>query len=104
VPAQTDFALRLDAENLTGRDLGLLCIGLQEFRAGTISVGGSSTRGLGQCRLYLKRIYTADLSNREALVRYLTTSENSERMTSYNTPEAIDAFLREHIQALFNIV
>jgi CRISPR/Cas system CSM-associated protein Csm3 (group 7 of RAMP superfamily) len=83
VPAQTDFAFRLDAENLSACDLGLLCIGLQ-----------------GACRLELTGIYEADLSNIGALTRYLTASQDAERMTPRETPEAIDQFITASIRAI----
>ena len=100
VPAQTDFAFRLDAENLSERDLGLLCIGLQEFRAGVVPLGGRSTRGLGGCRLELGGIYEADLSNVGALTRYLTAAKDADRMTAYKAPEEIDEFIRASIHAI----
>jgi CRISPR-associated protein Csm3 len=100
VPAQTDFTFRLDADNLNKRDLGLLCIGLQEFRSGVVPLGGRSTRGLGSCRLELSGIYEADLSNLEALTRYLTATKDAERMTLHATSEGIDEFISASIRAL----
>jgi CRISPR-associated RAMP protein (TIGR02581 family) len=96
VPAQTTFMFRLDAENLAVRDLGLLCIGLQEFRAGLVPLGGRSTRGLGQCQLVLSDVYSVDLADSAALLRYLTAANPNERMTRHD-PEA---FISERIRAL----
>ena len=99
VPAQTTFMFRLDAENLTVRDLGLLCIGLQEFRAGLVPLGGRSTRGLGQCQLVLSDIYSVDLADPDVLVQYLTAANPAERMTRHDPivfiPERVRAMLEE---------
>jgi CRISPR-associated protein Csm3 len=96
VPAQTEFQFCFDAENLTVRDLGLLCIGIQEFRMGLVPLGGRSTRGLGACQLILSDVYDANLGDVNALTRYLTSSDITSRMTRHEP----DGFIKERIRAM----
>jgi hypothetical protein len=55
---------------------------------------------LGGCRLELSGIYEADLSNVDALTRYLTASKDAQRMTTHETPEPIDEFISASIRAI----
>jgi len=95
VPAQTEFSFRLDAENLTARELGLLCIGLQEFRSELVPLGGRSSRGLGGCRLILDVVYSANLEDVSTLIRYLTSDEG-ERMRRHDP----DQFIKDSVRAM----
>ena len=51
VPAQTTFEFNLVLENPTDEALGLIALGLQEFRGGMVALGGIRSRGLGRCHL-----------------------------------------------------
>ena len=98
IPAQTEFSFRLEAENLTTRELGLLCIGIQELRAGLVPIGGMSSRGLGSCQLVVTELYDADLNDVTALIQYLTADRDAGRMQARD-PET---FLRERIHEMLN--
>ena len=97
VPSESAFDFCLDAENLSTRDLGLLCIGLQEFRAGLVPLGGRSSRGLGGCRLSITGIFSANLSVTAELIRYLTAADIGSRMIEQEP----DAFIKNSIQSMF---
>ncbi|MGV3720924.1 MAG: type III CRISPR-associated RAMP protein Csx7 [Actinomycetota bacterium] len=56
VPSLTAFRLHATAENLDEKDWKLLALGLLELMDGNVAVGGKSTRGLGRCRLELRRL------------------------------------------------
>lgn len=102
LPAGTEFAFRLDAENLQGPDLGLLCIGLQEFRAGNVPLGGRSSRGLGQCVLDIESIRWTDLTDSNALIAYLTTADDSRWRHALDTPAQVEQFIGDSIRKLFS--
>ena len=102
VPSQTRFAFHLDAENLTERELGLLCIGLQEFITGNVPIGGRSTRGLGGCRLMLSNVYASNFadpedSNLTQLLKYISFTKDEARMEC----QKADEFIRDSIMAMF---
>jgi CRISPR-associated protein Csm3 len=102
VPSQTHFVFQTDAENLTVRELGLLCVGLQEFTTGMVPIGGRSTRGLGGCRLILDDVYAADFDSSEdsahtQLLRYISFTTDEQRMEHHEPAD----FIRDRIIAMF---
>ncbi|MDZ7339613.1 MAG: CRISPR-associated RAMP protein Csx7 [candidate division KSB1 bacterium] len=94
VPPQTSFDFALTLENPTERDLGLVALGLQEFIAGMIPLGGIRSRGLGRCHLEEVRIESVDLTDPETMMAYLL----ERRMT----PQPVDEFIRSQVSALLN--
>jgi CRISPR-associated RAMP protein (TIGR02581 family) len=53
VPAQTAFGFEMIIDNATDAELGLALLGLREFEAGLVTLGGGRSRGLGQAKLEL---------------------------------------------------
>ena len=72
VPPQTTFKFNLILENPTDDALGLIALGLQEFRDGMIPLGGIRSRGLGRCHLDVRNVQYVDFSDISALTTYLT--------------------------------
>lgn len=52
VPSGTEFHFEMVIENASQAELGLALLGLREFEAGYVSLGGAASRGLG--RVYLE--------------------------------------------------
>lgn len=92
VPPQTSFDFALTLENPTERDLGLVALGLQEFMAGMIPLGGIRSRGLGRCHLEDVRVESVDFRDMEAMKAYLLEG----KMKS----EPAEGFIRRHLVAL----
>lgn len=92
VPPQAEFEFTLTLENPSERDLGLIALGLQEFKNGMVPLGGIRSRGLGRCHLEEIEIQHVDLSNIEALKAYLLESRWDK--------ESADDFIKFHLTAL----
>lgn len=95
VPPQTSFDFALTLENPTERDLGLVALGLQEFIAGMIPLGGIRSRGLGRCHLEGVKVESVDFGNAKAMTAYL--------LNGHMTEEATPEFIRRHLSALLNV-
>jgi len=94
VPPQTSFDFALTLENPTARDLGLIALGLQEFIAGMIPLGGIRSRGLGRCHLDAVKVEGVDFGNYEAMTNYLLRREMA--------VEPTDDFIHRHLSVLLN--
>lgn len=94
VPPQTSFDFALTLENPTERDLGLIALGLQEFIAGMIPLGGIRSRGLGRCHLEGVKVEWVDLTDLNALKAYLLDRKM--------TPQPVEEFIRNHLNSLLN--
>ncbi len=94
VPPQTSFDFALTLENPTERDLGLVALGLQEFMAGMIPLGGIRSRGLGRCHLEEVKVEGVDLTDPNALKAYLLDRKMS--------LQPVDEFIRNHLSTLLN--
>jgi CRISPR-associated RAMP protein (TIGR02581 family) len=77
VPPQASFDFTLTLENPSERDLGLIALGLQEFIAGMIPLGGIRSRGLGRCHLEEVKIEWVDFSDPKAMTAYLLEGQMS---------------------------
>jgi len=106
VPSQRVFALEMILDNPTDTDLGLLAAGLREMELGMIPLGGSSSRGVGRCRLEIRRIVEIDLGSRAGLRGYLLESE----LPSPDQPpriagdeQDVPAFIRDCIDRLLGV-
>jgi CRISPR-associated RAMP protein (TIGR02581 family) len=53
VPPSTEFSFEMVVENASDAELGLALLGLREFEAGHVPLGGAISRGLGSVRLVL---------------------------------------------------
>ncbi len=92
VPPQTMFDFRLNLENPSERDLGLVALGLQEFINGQVPLGGIRSRGLGFCHLEDVKIESVDFSKPDQSKAYLL----ERKMVSLQANE----FLQHQIGAL----
>ena len=72
-PSQTQFQFGLTVENATPRQLGLIAVGLQEFRSGMVRLGGIKSRGLGKCHLVLDKVQYFD--DKSKLLSYLSSGK-----------------------------
>ena len=91
VPAQTTFEFNLVLENPTDEALGLIALGLQEFRGGMVALGGIRSRGLGRCHLEVTTVEFVDFSDMQSLTTYLTDDKWQEMsiqdfITTHLTP------------------
>lgn len=92
VPPQASFDFALTLENPTKRDLGLVALGLQEFIAGMIPLGGIRSRGLGRCHLEEVKVERVGLADLNAMKAYLLDRQM--------TCQPVDEFMRSHLSAL----
>ena len=91
VPPQTSFEFNLILENPADDALGLIALGVQEFCAGMIPLGGIRSRGLGRCHLEVTQVEYVDFSVIESLTTYLIDDKWQEVsiqdfITKYLTP------------------
>ena len=94
IPPQVSFDFSLMLENPGERDKGLVALGLQEFMAGMIPLGGIRSRGLGRCHLEGVTVESVDFSNLAALQNYLLKGEQGWQ------EQAIDDFIRSNLAVL----
>lgn len=92
VPPGTSFGFSLSMESPAPRDFQLVALGLQEFAAGMVPIGGIRSRGLGRCRLDQLKVHSVDFGDPGALRRYLLDRRMEE--------EDGAAFIARHLKAL----
>lgn len=72
VPAGTPFEFRAIVENAEPHELGLLMIGIHQFKNEQIPLGGGRSRGLGVVKLEIEKMQWFDTQNNpQRLVEYL---------------------------------
>ncbi len=102
VPVGAAFHFEVRLENpRPGIDLGLTCLGLNEFRSGLGHFGGNRSRGLGNCTMQLDRIYSADLTQLDDLKRYLMNTRLDQKMSLRTDAKEIKEFMTTAVDALF---
>jgi len=93
VPSQALFSFTMQLENPTTKELGLIAVGLQEFRQGLVPLGGMKSRGLGKCKLKEDiEIRGLELQNYTQLSNYLVKGQ----MEKLDT----ETFIEDHIKEL----
>ena len=92
VPPQTTFEFNLILENPTGEALGLIALGVQEFRSGMVPLGGLRSRGLGRCHLDVTNVQYVDFGDMSSLTAYLTDDKWQEM--------SIEDFITKHLTPL----
>ena len=81
VPAGAVFGFEIRLENPRDpEDLGLTCLGLNEFQSGLSGLGGNRSRGLGNCTLEVREAYQTDFSKPEQLKNYLLETALQKKM------------------------
>lgn len=101
VPPESRFEMEIALENPTRVDLGLTCVGLNEFLSETMFLGGMKTRGLGACKLKDLKIYKLDLEGdgkEERLKNYLIHDRLEEKMEEVASARQ---FIQTWIEQLF---
>ena len=102
VPVGAEFTFEVRLENpRPAIDLGLTCLGLNEFLSGLGHLGGNRSRGLGNCTMKLNRIYSADLTRLDELKRYLMHTDLDQKMSVRSQNVEIQKFLQTSIDSLF---
>ena len=72
------FRFRLEVIDPTPEELNLLLITLSEFQSGRLSLGGDTTRGLGNFQLNIESVHHVDFSNIETVIDYLKRNDITE--------------------------
>jgi len=96
VEAGSTFLFEAIAENLDATDQRLLALALQPLLTSELSIGGSTTRGLGACKLEGGKLYQVNLKDKQQLLNYLIETEMEKR---YPKPQTLDAFLKDQLQS-----
>ena len=92
VPPQTTFEFNLVLENPTSEALGIIALGIQEFRSGMVPLGGIRSRGLGRCHLDDTKVQYVDFGDMGSLTTYLTDDKWQEI--------SIQDFITKHLTSL----
>ena len=71
VPAGTQFEFKAVCENAEEWELGLLIMGLQQFKMQQIPLGGGNSRGLGVVQLDVDKTLWVEPENPAALIDYM---------------------------------
>lgn len=105
------FKMQIVLENPNDTDLGLVCVGLNEFVSGMGGIGGMRSRGLGNCKITEMIGYELDLTTPQTLTdpqtdtnplhRYLVGKTLEEKMAKVDD---MDRFIKEHIDVLLTRV
>ena len=80
IPPSSRFELCIDLENPTEQDLALLGVALFEWSAGS-SIGGFTSRGLGRFHLEDIKLASADMSDPNQQVKFLTATNANDRLS-----------------------
>jgi len=102
VPAGTPFEFKAVVENADDWELGLLMVGLQQFEAQQIPLGGGKSRGLGVVRLELDEMIWVNPGTSEALVNYLEHLVNNQLQAYNKTAQEMQTLKREWSTALIH--
>jgi len=102
VPAGTPFKFKAVVENAEPWELGLLMVGLHQFEAQQIPLGGGTSRGLGVVSLELDEMIWVNPDDSEALVKYLEHLVNNQLQSYNKTAPEIQTLKREWSTALIH--
>lgn len=101
VPVGSTFNMEVVLENPGDVDLGLTCLGLNEFASGMGYTGGLRSRGLGNCCIIDLKGYELDLTNEktkaERLRNYLLGKKIQDKMSEIAD---IEKFMQNKIENL----
>ena len=101
VSVGSTFKMEIALEDPSDTDLGLACVGLNEFVSGMGGIGGMRSRGLGNCQLIGLTGYELDLTDIDQLRCYLGGTTLEEKMTKVDD---MYEFLEKHIGVLLTDV
>jgi CRISPR-associated RAMP protein (TIGR02581 family) len=97
VPKGTEFELEIVAENIEDEELGLLFVGLNEFKNGSASLGGNTSRGLGSVSIKWDKIEVIN-EDKQSLINYIKEKET----TKVEGEEKIQGFIKDKIDKFIN--
>ncbi|HLC15648.1 MAG TPA: CRISPR-associated RAMP protein Csx7 [Thermodesulfovibrionia bacterium] len=104
VPPDSVFNMEIWLDNPSTTELGLTCIGINEFVSGMGYVGGVKSRGLGHCEITNLQVYELDLETEnekfERLKKYLSGSTVEEKMTKTKGSQ----FISEQIKIFIDTI
>lgn len=103
VPAGAKFEFRAVCENAEDWELGLLAMGLQQFKRQQIPLGGGNSRGLGVVQLDIEEIMWVDPKDSQALLDYMERL-SLDQLESYRHDDIsyIEALMADWISALIS--
>jgi CRISPR-associated RAMP protein (TIGR02581 family) len=87
VPPSTSFRLTVVVDNPTKEDVGLILYLFDELDQGNLSIGGKTTRGLGQVRVAWQSIVETNVEKDNPFARLLSKRELLEAPPEYVAPE-----------------
>ncbi|MBE9063116.1 CRISPR-associated RAMP protein Csx7 [cf. Phormidesmis sp. LEGE 11477] len=94
VPAGTQFEFRAACENAEEWELGLLIMGLQQFKLQQIPLGGGNSRGLGVVQLDIDKTLWVEPENPAALIEYMKQMIKGD-LSTYERDESFVEGLKE---------
>jgi len=92
VPASARFSMRIDADNLSEKELALIGITLMEFKNGFGKLGGNKTRGTGNFHIEGINIRKVDCTRKDSFLNYLIRGEEGMEEVAFET---ISSFIRK---------
>jgi CRISPR-associated RAMP protein (TIGR02581 family) len=103
VPAGTEFEFRAICENAEPWELGLLMMGLQQFKMQQIPLGGGISRGLGVVQLDIDRVIWIDPEDDSArLIEYMRRLSSGDLSSYERDSSYVEALKEDWIEALIN--
>jgi CRISPR-associated RAMP protein (TIGR02581 family) len=104
VPAGTQFEFKAVVENAEEWELGLLMIGLHQFEAEQIPLGGGRSRGLGVVKLDINQMWWFDYpeDKPQELLDYLKRLVQGDKNHYRFTPEQLEAHKHDWTEALIH--
>ena len=103
VPAGVQFEFRAVCENAESWELGLIAMGLQQFKRQQIPLGGGNSRGLGVVQLDITEVTWVDPEDAKALLKYMENlSLGQLGQYQHNDISHIEALMGDWISALIS--
>ncbi len=87
IPAGARFKLRIEAENLSDKELALVGITLKEFENGFGKLGGNKTRGTGNFHIENITMRKVDFTDKTSFLAYIDKGTNGMNKVSVETIE-----------------
>lgn len=104
VPAGTAFQVKIVVENAEAWELGLLMIGLHQFKTEEIPLGGGRSRGLGVVRLAVEKMRWFDYPENQPdkLIEYLQKLVNDDATAYRDAEDMQDEWVAALVEFLRN--
>jgi len=102
VPAGTQFEFRAVCENAEEWELGLLIMGLQQFKMQQIPLGGGNSRGLGVVQLDIDKTLWVEPEDSFALIGYMKQLIEGDLSTYERDESFVEGLTEDWTTALIN--